>query len=206
MGKVKNVIFDLGGVVLHLDRGQAVNRFRAMGVEDAEEMLDAYHQNGVFLQVEDGTLSADEFCNKLREMTGKELSYKTIAAGWLGFVKEVPMYKLDYISDLRKKCNVYLLSNTNPFIMEWARSKDFTPEGRSITDYFDKLYASYQLKMVKPNPAIFDYIIKDTGLIPAETLFLDDGEANVKEAAKFGIQVYQPKDGEDWRNVVDSYI
>lgn len=206
MQTVKNVIFDLGGVVLHLDRQQAVDRFKNMGVKDAEEMLDAYHQNGVFLQVEDGTLSADEFIAKLREMTGKELSYDTVAGGWLGFVREVPMYKLDYIEQLRKKCNVYLLSNTNPFIMKWAQSKDFTPTGKPITDYFDRLYASYELKMVKPNPAIFDHILKDTGAVPSETLFLDDGQANVVAAAKFGIQVYQPKDGEDWRGVVDSYL
>lgn len=206
MQTVKNVIFDLGGVVLHLDRLQAVDRFKKMGVKDAEEMLDAYHQNGVFLQVEDGTLSADEFIAKLREMTGKNLPYDTVAAGWLGFVREVPMYKLDYIEQLRKKCNVYLLSNTNPFIMKWARSKDFTPTGKPITDYFDRLYASYELKMVKPNPAIFDHILKDTGAVPSETLFLDDGQANVVAAAKFGIQVYQPKDGEDWRGVVDSYL
>lgn len=206
MQKIKNVIFDLGGVVLHLDRQQAVTRFKEMGVKDAEEMLDAYRQNGVFLQVEDGTLSGEEFCEKLREMTGRELSCETVAGGWLGFIKEVPMYKLDYILELRKKCNVYLLSNTNPFIMQWAKSKDFTPEGRPITDYFDRLYASYELKMVKPNPAIFEYILKDTQAVPSETLFLDDGEANVVAAAKFGIQVYQPKDGEDWRGVVDSYL
>ena len=207
MEKIKNVIFDLGGVVLHLDRLQAVARFKAMGVEKAEQMLDAYHQNGVFLQVEDGSLSAEEFCTEIRKLTGNEnLSYQVIADGWLGFIKEIPMYKLNYILELRKKCNVCLLSNTNPFIMEWARSKAFTPEGRPITDYFDRLYASYELKMVKPNPAIFDFILKDSGAIPSETLFLDDGKANVEEAAKFGIHIYQPQDGEDWRNVVDSYM
>lgn len=206
MGKVKNVIFDLGGVVLHLDRQQAVARFKAMGVANAEEMLDAYHQNGVFLQVEDGTLTAGEFCDKLREITGKNLSYETIANGWLGFIKEVPMYKLDYIRELRKKYKVLLLSNTNPFVMGWAKSPAFTPDGKNITEYFDKLYASYELKMVKPDPAIFEYILKDSGIVPEETLFLDDGEANVKTAAKFGIQVYQPKDGEDWRPVVDSFL
>lgn len=206
MNKVKNVIFDLGGVVLHLDRQQAVSRFEAMGIADAGNMLDAYRQNGIFLQVEDGTLDAEAFRSKLSELAGRELSYDTIAHGWLGFIREVPAYKLEYILKLRQRCRVFLLSNTNPFIMNWARSAAFSPAGRPITDYFDKLYASYEMKMFKPNPDIFDYVLKDSGVNPAETLFLDDGEANVKAAARFGIQVYQPKDGEDWRGVVDTYL
>lgn len=206
MGKIKQVIFDLGGVVLHLDRQEAVRRFQAMGIDNAPEMLDAYHQNGVFLQVEDGTLNANQFIDRLQKMTGKELSYHAVAHGWLGFIREVPLYKLEYIRELRKKYGVYLLSNTNPFIMEWARSAAFTPQGTPITDYFDRLYASYELKMVKPDPAIFEYIVKDAGIDPAETLFLDDGEANVREAARLGIRVYQPQDGEDWRSAVDAIL
>ena len=192
--------------MLHLDRQEAVRRFQAMGITDAPEMLDAYHQNGVFLQVEDGTLNAEQFAERLRQMAGKDLSHQAIAHGWLGFIREVPLYKLDYIRELRKKYGVYLLSNTNPFVMEWARSAEFTPQGSPITEYFDRLYASYELKMVKPDPAIFEYILKDAGIDPAETLFLDDGEANVREAARFGIRVYRPEDGEDWRPAVDAIL
>lgn len=206
MGKIKQVVFDLGGVVLHLDRQEAVRRFEAMGIREASRMLDAYHQNGVFLQVEDGTLNAEQFCDRIREMAGQDLPCRTIAEGWLGFVREVPLYKLDYIRELRKQYGVYLLSNTNPFMMEWARSPGFTPQGHPITDYFDRIYTSYELKMVKPDPAIFDHILKDAGLDPEETLFLDDGEANVQAASRFGIRVYRPEDGEDWRPAVDAIL
>ena len=71
MAKIKNIVFDLGGVFIDLDHDQAVRRFKEIGVEDAEQLLDPYEQKGIFLEVENGTISADEFCQKLQEHTGK---------------------------------------------------------------------------------------------------------------------------------------
>lgn len=206
MTKIKNIIFDLGGVVVDLDRQEAVNRFIAMGVENAGDMLNAYHQHGVFLQAEDGSISAEDFCREIREITKKDLSYQIIAAGWLGFIKNVPSYKLNYIEALRPKYNVYLLSNTNPFVMEWAHSTAFSSLGKPISHYFDKIYASCELKVVKPHREIFEIVMKDAGILPEETLFLDDGEANVKTAQMIGFHTYQPYDGEDWLAKVDTLL
>ena len=69
MAKIKNIVFDLGGVFIDLDHDQAVRRFKEIGVEDAEQLLDPYEQKGIFLEVENGTISADEFCQKLQEHT-----------------------------------------------------------------------------------------------------------------------------------------
>lgn len=206
MSNIKNIVFDFGGVVLDLDRQQAVDRFVAMGVKDAGDMLDPYHQHGIFLEVEDGSVSGDEFCRKICEVAGKDIPKETIAQGWLGFVKRVPLYKLDYIEELRKKYNVFLLSNTNPFVMDWAYSTGFTPSGKTLTDYFDKVYASCYMKVVKPHREIFEMMIKDSGMVPEETLFLDDGEANVKMARLLGFHTYKPYDGEDWRETVNELL
>lgn len=206
MNKIKNIVFDLGGVVVDLDRHEAVSRFVSMGVKDAADMLDPYRQHGFFLSAEDGSMSADEFCNKIREVTGKDISYETIASGWLGFIKNVPQYKLDYIESLRKEYKVYLLSNTNPFVMEWAHSSKFSPSEKPIDSYFDKIYASCELKVVKPHREIFEMLINDSGILPDETLFLDDGKANVEAATALGFSTYQPYDGEDWRTKVDALL
>lgn len=206
MSTIKNIVFDLGGVVVDLDRSEAVSRFVSMGVEDAADMLDPYRQHGFFLSAEDGSMSAEEFCDKIREVTGRNLSCETIASGWLGFIKDVPQYKLDYIGSLRNKYKVYLLSNTNPFVMKWAHSDTFSPCGKPIDCYFDKIYASCELKVVKPHREIFEMLVADSGILPAETLFLDDGKANVEMAAALGFIVYQPYDGEDWRAKVDALL
>lgn len=207
MEKIRNVVFDLGGVLIDLDRDCAVRRFEEIGVADAERLIDAYEQKGIFLEVENGTIGTEEFCRKLSEHTGKELSFEDIKSAWMGFIVDVPQYKLDYLLELRKQYNVYLLSNTNPIIQEkWARTSQFTPAGRSIDKYFDKMYTSYEVGVTKPDPAIFEFMIKDCGLIPAETLFVDDAKSNIDVARTMGFSTYQPMNKEDWRVAIDTIL
>lgn len=199
---IKNLIFDFGGVIVDISRTEAVKRFKEAGVHNAEEVLDKYHQKGIFLEVEDGRIDEAGFCRKLSELCGKEISYETARDAWLGFFRNDPQYKLDYIAALRNKYKVYILSNTNPFVMSWARSAAFSSAGKPLDDYADKLYLSYQIKRVKPEKEIFDYMIKDSGLIPAESLFIDDGAANIEIGRQLGFETMQPLNGEDWREAL----
>lgn len=200
MEQIKNIVFDFGGVIVNISRDAAVKKFIEIGVANADELLDAYHQKGAFLQVEDGTINAEEFRVILSELAGKELTFEQVKEGWLGFMLDVPQCRLDYLLELRKKYKLYILSNTNSFIMSWARSNDFTVAGRPLDDYFDKIYTSYELKSVKPDKTIFEYMINDAGLLPVETLFVDDGPANIKMAKELGMMTFQPINGEDWRD------
>jgi len=204
---IKNIVFDLGGVIIDLDRDQAVRRFEQIGVDDAEQLIDAYEQKGIFLQLEDGSINTEKFCQKLREHTGKNLSFEDITHAWMGFVVDVPQYKLDYILKLRDKYKVYLLSNTNPIIqLQWAQTNRFTSAGRPLNDYFDKLYTSYEVGVTKPDRRIFDYMVQDSGMIPAETLFVDDGKSNIEVGKEFGFQTYMPLNKEDWRSAIDRFL
>lgn len=200
MEKIKNIVFDFGGVIVNFSREAAVKKFEEIGVANANELLDAYHQKGAFLQVEDGTINAEEFRIILSELAGKELTYEQVKEGWLGFMLDVPQYRLEYLLELRKKYKLYILSNTNPYVMSWARSNDFTIAGRPLDDYFDKIYTSYELKAVKPGKTIFELMIKDADMLPGETLFIDDGPANIKMAKELGMMTFQPINGEDWRD------
>jgi putative hydrolase of the HAD superfamily len=196
---IKNIVFDLGGVIITLDRDEAVRRFLAAGARDAAKLLNPYHQNGIFLELEEGRLSREAFYDAFRKSTGSPASNEVIDAGWLGFMKEVPVNKLRLLEDLRARgYRLYLLSNTNPVIMEWALSPDFSADKKPLDAYFDKLYLSYQMKCVKPDAVIFRTMIADAGLIPSETLFLDDGSANVQMGAQLGFKTYQPVNGEDF--------
>lgn len=203
---IKNIVFDLGGVLIHLDRDEALRRFNALGIPGVEKMLDPYLQSGHFLLLEDGSLSKDEFRDALSELAGKPLTHEELSHAYMGFLLEVCTYKFDYIDSLRDKYNIYILSNTNPYVMEYGESDKFLPNGRKLSSYCDKKFASCEIGLVKPNQEFFELMMAETSLVPEETLFLDDGIANIETGKSLGFITYCPKNGEDWRDKVESIL
>lgn len=203
---IKTIVFDLGGVLIHLNRDEAIRRFAALGIPDIEKMLDPYLQSGYFLQIEDGRMSQEEFRSALSALSGRELTHAEIAYAYMGFLEEVAAYKFDYIDELRRHYAVHILSNTNPYVMEFAESADFLSSGRPLSSYCEQKFASCQLGMVKPHRGIFELMIERTGLVPSETLFVDDGPANVAMAEELGFVTYCPKNGEDWRAAIGEIL
>ena len=196
---IHHIIFDLGGVIITLTPDVARERFRRMGIRDAFELMGTYGHRDIFLQCENGTLSASEFCQRLSERVGREISFEEAQYGWMGYAKEVPMHRLHFLDRLRAEgYSVMLLSNTNPFLMKWARSNAFCDEGRPITDFFDRLYLSYELKLYKPDPAFFRYALNDAGIKAEETLFIDDSQTNLDSASSVGIHTMLARTDVDW--------
>lgn len=195
---IKNIVFDFGGVVVDIDRDKAVQAFIALGLKDADARLDKYHQTGIFQDLEEGKLTADEFRKELGTLCGRELNWTETQKAWLGFIDKVSLTKLDYIMELRKSYNVYVLSNTNPYVMAWACSPELSSRKMPLNDYCEKLYLSYQIGYTKPAPEIFEFMLQDSHLIPSETLFVDDGASNIEMGQKFGMHTFQPLNGADW--------
>lgn len=200
--KIKNILFDFGGVIVSLNKQNALNRFTEIGFPNIEDYLNEFRQEGIFLEYEEGKIDPENFYKEFRRLAGNDnISAEDIDSGWMAFLVEIPDYKFELLKELRKKYNVYLLSNTNPSIMGWAYSKDFSPEGLPLDAFFDKCYLSFKIGCAKPDPEIFHHIVKDSGMDPAETLFLDDGKANVEIGAALGFQTYQVDQNEDLRKV-----
>lgn len=204
---VKTIIFDLGGVVITLDQPQAIKRFRELGLNHAERWLDAYTQQGIFGELESGKIDAVDFRLRLSKLVGKELRHMECLYGWLGYVREVPRRNLDMMRRLMDRgYRVLLLSNTNPYMMEWARSTDFSGDGHPLDYYVNKMYLSYELKMMKPDPAIFREVLNCEKVKPENTLFVDDGERNIETARELGFRTFRPENGRDWTREISSYL
>lgn len=203
---IKTIVFDLGGVLIHLNRDEALRRFSALGIPDIEKMLDPYLQSGYFLQIEDGRMSKEEFRSALSQLAGRELRQEEIYDAYMGFLEEVASYKFDYIDTLRQDYTVHILSNTNPYVMEFAESTSFLPNGRPLSSYCERKFASCEMGMVKPHRGIFELMIEQTGMLPSETLFIDDGPANVQMAEELGFVTYCPANGEDWREAIGQIL
>jgi putative hydrolase of the HAD superfamily len=190
MNRIKNIVLDFGGVIVDLDRDAAISRFREMGIDNIEELLDPYRQKGLFRKIEDGSLSREDFYVEVCKLTGKNIDSKDIDQGLIDFLLPVDQRKLDYISELRKKYKVLLLSNTNDIIINWATSEKFSPSGKSLDCYFDEMYLSYKLGCMKPDFDIFHKMIELSGINPAETLFIDDSEANITAGKALGFKTF----------------
>lgn len=196
---IKTIIFDFGGVIITLDHQQAVRRFQALGLADAEHQLDPYTQGGIFGDMEVGRIDAEEFRLAFSQLVGHEVSHEQCLDAWLAYRSELPQRNLDMLRLLKSKgYHLVLLSNTNPYMMSWAESNDFDGCGHPLSYYFDAIYKSYEVKRMKPDPAFFDFVLTQEKLNPTETLFVDDGPRNVAIAAQLGLKTFCPKNGEDW--------
>lgn len=204
---IKNIVFDLGGVIMTLDPAEALRRFKALGLSDAERYLDSYTQSGIFGNLEEGNITAEDFRSKLSSLTGHELTFDECKHAWLGYRKDVPQRNLDLLKELRAKgYRLILLSNTNPFMMDWALSSEFDGKGSSLNDYFDALYLSYRLGIMKPASDFFRQVLDNENILPEETLFVDDGPRNVEAAGKLGFMTMCPDNGSDWTGELRSLL
>lgn len=200
-------MFDLGGVIMTIDQPSAVCRFREIGLEDADTRLDPYTQSGIFGDLEEGKITDKEFISELSKLVGRELSYDECKYAWRGYTKEVPMRNIKVLDKLRSMgYRLILISNTNPFMMDWAMSNEFSGDGRPLSAFFDSMYMSFKMKVMKPNERMFREIIKEEGINPEETLFVDDGPKNISMGKALGLKTFCPKNGEDWTSEIMKFI
>ena len=204
---IKNIVFDLGGVIMTIDQPAAVRRFTELGLSDAEERLDPYTQAGFFGDLEEGSITAEEFRQQLSQAVGGELTLDQCEYAWRGYVREVPPRNLKMLETLRDRgFRLILLSNTNPFMMHWALSDRFSGDGHSLADYFDALYLSFREKVMKPSERIYRKMLIGERIFPDETLFVDDSPRNVAAASELGIHTFCPENGADWTREIMAEI
>lgn len=204
---IKNILFDFGGVVVKLSPSEAVNRFKALGLADAERRLDSYTQTGLFGDLERGRITDEGFREAFSELVGRDVTWQECKYAWLGYCKEVPKRNLDTLLRLRSEgYRVVLLSNTNPFMMDWAMSDDFSGDGHPLSYYMDAIYASYECGVMKPDESFFRKVLMSERILPEETLFLDDGPRNVAAASQLGMMTYYVPDDEDWTQGIYDYL
>lgn len=204
MKGITTLLFDFGGVLVDLDKQLCIDEFSKLGVFNVEKLISKFIQSGLFLSLEKGEVSADEFRNELRKLTTNKLSDEQIDAAWNSFLIQIPDYKLDMLLELRKEYRILMLSNTNEIHFEQVAKKEFSKKGLSVNDYFDKCYLSYELGIAKPQEEIYQHIIKTEGINANQILFIDDGAVNIETAKRLGFKTYLAKDKEDFRSIFKS--
>ena len=201
--KIKNIVFDLGGVLVDLDFKAAINGLQQAGFANVKEQLMAFDQGGIFQKFELGEMTAEEFRTAIRENSTVTLTDEEIDALWNAMLLEIPREKLELILNLRGKYMVYLLSNTNSIHWDYVCKNAFNYRGFRVNDYFEETFLSYEMHLAKPNKAIFEKVLHDANLLPEETLFIDDSEANCKAAEEVGIHAHHYHIGDDLSQIFE---
>lgn len=198
---IKNILFDMGGVIFNQDTEQAFRRFSAQGI-DTDKYMGKFGQQGFFMDLEEGKIDALQFCQMMSEVTGHPVSLEDAAYCWQGFFKNTPVERLRYLLDLKENYHLGLLSNTNPFMMQLTDSPRLSDDKRPISDYFHSLFLSYQMKACKPGEKIYIMALERDGMLADETLFIDDSLKNIEGARKLGIHGLHIPSNSDWRETL----
>lgn len=188
--KVKNIIFDLGNVVIDIHYNRTLEAFRQLGFPDFEKAYSLFKQSDLFTLLETGKIPGDEFCNSLRK-NGLESDNETIKDAWSMMLGELTAENYELLKSIRKNYKTYLLSNTNEIHIDFFTKGIVKVFGRNVLpEMFDKIYYSHEVQLRKPNVEIYNYVLKDSGLNPRETIFIDDLIDNIEAAKKAGILAY----------------
>ena len=196
---IKNIIFDWGGVLIHLDKQRCTEAFQQLDIEVGDELTNPYGQRADLMDFERGLMSVSEFHNMVRRVYGAQLTDEQIDYAWNALLAGIPTYKLDTLLELKQRYRLYLLSNTNAVHWEEGR-KQFDYRGHRAEDFFDQIFLSNELHELKPSPDIFRKVAQLAGIEPEETLFVDDLQASCDAAAALGFHTYCPMANTDWRS------
>lgn len=199
---IKNLLFDLGGVIMDIEKERCVAAFEKLGLRDARSYFGEFSQQGPFMLLEQGAIGVDEFHAALRPGLPAGVSDRSIDDAFCEFLIGIPARRLDSLLRLRRDYRVYMLSNTNPIMWATKIRTEFEQQGLTREDYFDGIVTSFEAKALKPDRAIFDYACGKLDILPGETLFVDDSQANLDAAAALGFHAALAAPGTEFTRVI----
>jgi HAD superfamily hydrolase (TIGR01549 family) len=196
MAKIKNLLFDLGGVLLNIDYHKTADAFKKLGVTKFDELYSQADANDLFEALETGKITEADFYTTLQQYCNPDTSKEQIEAAWNSMLLNFRIESLDWLKSLNGQYNIFLLSNTNSIHLK-AFNKIFEEQvnQKTLDDYFIKAYYSHNIQMRKPYPETYHFVLNDAGIKAEETLFIDDSINNIEGAKLAGLQVHHLSNG-----------
>jgi putative hydrolase of the HAD superfamily len=174
MAQTKNIIFDLGGVLLDLDFQKSVIAFEQLGISNFGNMFSQFNADLLFEQLEKGELSEADFYIAIKQRTGLAINNESIEQAWNALILDFRLESLQTLEKLVSQYALYLLSNTNAIHIKYFKKLFSLQTGKPLLDdYFKKAWYSNEIGLRKPGAAIFEYALQQENLLAAETLFID---------------------------------
>jgi FMN phosphatase YigB (HAD superfamily) len=192
MNIIKNIIFDYGNVIFHIDFKKVAQAWKDLGITNADEFYGHRQQDDVFNALERGQISTEGFRERIRELTHKpDLTDEQINNAWNAIFVGIPKGNHEVLLKVKEKYRTFLLSNINAIHYDYVH--DYLKREYNIEDnsgFFEKTYYSHLVGKRKPDAEIFEQVLQENNLDPAETLFIDDSPQHLETAKKLGLQTY----------------
>lgn len=203
---IKNIVFDLGGVLCGLDADRCIKAFLEIGAEEVAVYVQEHRVEDLFLRAELGQISTHEFCDEVRHITNRDLTDDRIVWAWNELLTGITEERKAAVTMLSKRYRLFVLSNTND--MHWTRWEEMSGmvdrvavvSGKlsAAEPVFEKTFLSYRLHLAKPSHEIYETVLQQAGLQAEQTLFIDDSLTNCKAAEEVGIRTFHNKSINDW--------
>ena len=187
---IKNIIFDLGGVILDINYQKTENEFIKLGFSNFNEIYSQAKQNNFFNDFENGKLSNDDFIHFFKDINPK-ISTEQIIQSWNAMLLDLKVEKLNQIKELSKKYDLFLLSNTNAIHVEAFES--YIDRNFNINKFkglFKTIYYSNEIGLRKPDKEVFEFVIANNNIKTENTLFIDDSPQHLIGAKSIGLKTY----------------
>lgn len=186
---IRAVISDLGKVVLWFDNSVFYRKMTAWSPLSVDEIRELVHKSLEFVELFDlGRLTPREFYERVIGKLGAKVGYDDFMAAYVD-VFSINQPVLEIMKRLRGKYRLVLVSNVDVVRFGFIRKK--FPELMVFDDYV----LSYELGVMKPDPAIYRVALEKARALPAESVFIDDMEENIEGAEALGIRsvLYGPE-------------
>jgi glucose-1-phosphatase len=192
--EIKNIIFDLGGVILNLDVDRTYKQFSRISGRQIDQLKSEAGALPFFNDYEQGLIDDEQFRKELNSFLAVSVSDLEVDQAWNAMLLDLPSIRIDLLKKLSSKFRIFLLSNTNNIHLQWfSEMVKATTAISSLDLLFEKAYYSHLVKMRKPNQEIYQHVLQENQLKANETLFLDDNLANLSGASSIGIQTFHVK-------------
>jgi glucose-1-phosphatase len=202
MAELKNIIFDLGAVLINIDYKKTERAFIELGFENFEAMYSQFTADAIFEKLETGKISNEDFYEKLISLNNKSITARQIKDAWNEIILAWRVESLDFLETLSPIYKLFLLSNTNAIHHKYFIDSLKTETKRvEIDSLFVKAYYSHEIHFRKPNKDIFEFVAKDARINMAETLFIDDSSNNIDTAKLLGFKTHLLLEGERIENL-----
>lgn len=186
--EIDAIIFDLGGVFIHIDYDATIAEFGRLGFRNPHELYSQKEQAFLFQQYETGKISTPHFINKLLEFVDSKPSPNQIVRGWNAMLGKIELTSIDVLKSLQGKKRLFMLSNTNELHWEIVQRNWNLMDSNSIDSYFEKIYVSHIFGKRKPHVSTFQAVCSCNQLDPSSTLFVDDSIQHINGAKSVGLQ------------------